>query len=227
METTVDVLEALKTRISCRAFLDKPVPEEKVRAILDGAKWSPSGGNLQPWHVYVVANQRLKDFLALIAEKQKTSPFGEGSEYDIYPKDLKEPYKARRFKCGEDMYATIGVARENKAGRLQQFARNFQFFDAPAALFFAIDRQMGIDQWADLGMFVQSVMLMAREHGLHTCPQEAWAIWPKTIGEFLNMPSELMLFCGMGLGYMDESAPINGLRTERAPMEEWASFSGF
>lgn len=223
----MDVVDALKTRISCRAFLDKPVPEATVRAILDGAKWAPSGGNLQPWHVYVVANQRLKEFLALIAEKQKTAPFGEGSEYDIYPKDLKEPYKARRFKCGEDMYATIGVARENKPGRLQQFARNFQFFDAPVALFFAIDRQMGIDQWADLGMFAQSVMLMAREHGLHTCAQEAWAIWPKTIGEFLNMPPELMLFCGMGLGYMDSSAPINGLRTERAPMEEWASFSGF
>lgn len=223
----MNVTEALKTRISCRAFLDKPVPEATVRAILDGAKWSPSGGNLQPWHVHVVTGARLTEFLALIAEKQKATPFGEGSEYDIYPKDLKEPYKSRRFKCGEDMYATLGIAREDKAGRLMQFARNFRAFDAPVALFFAIDRQMGIDQWADLGMFVQSVMLMAREHGLHTCAQEAWAIWPKTIAEFLNMPPELMLFCGMGLGYMDETAPINRLRTDRAPMEEWASFSGF
>lgn len=223
----MNVTEALKTRISCRAFLDTPVPEATVRAILDGAKWAPSGGNLQPWHVHVVTGARLAEFLALIAEKQKTTPFGEGSEYDIYPKDLKEPYKSRRFKCGEDMYATLGIAREDKAGRLMQFARNFRAFDAPVALFFAIDRQMGIDQWADLGMFTQSVMLMAREHGLHTCAQEAWAIWPKTIAEFLNMPPELMLFCGMGLGFMDETAPINRLRTDRAPMEEWASFSGF
>lgn len=223
----MDVLEALKTRISCRVFLDRPVPEATVRAVLDGAKWAPSGGNLQPWHVYAVAGERLKAFLAIVAEKQKTTPFGEGSEYDIYPKDLKEPYKSRRFKCGEDMYATIGVAREDKAGRLMQFARNFRFFDAPVALFFAIDRQMGIDQWADLGMFVQSVMLMARSHGLHTCAQEAWAIWPRTVAEFVNMPPELMLFCGMGLGYMDETAPINRLRTDRAPMTEWASFSGF
>jgi nitroreductase len=223
----VDVLEALKTRISCRAFLDKPVPEATVRAILEGAQWAPSGGNLQPWHVYAVTGARLKEFLAIVEEKQKTTPFGEGSEYDIYPKDLKDPYKARRFKCGEDMYATIGVARENKAGRLMQFARNFRFFDAPVALFFAIDRQMGIDQWADLGMFVQSVMLVARQHGLHTCAQEAWAIWHKTVSEFVGMPPELMLFCGMGLGYMDEAAPINRLRTDRAPLEEWAHLSGF
>jgi nitroreductase len=223
----VNVSEALKTRITCRAFLDKPVPEATVRAILDGAKWAPSGGNLQPWHVYALAGKRKTEFLDLIAEKQKTTPFGEGSEYPIYPKDLKDPYKARRFKCGEDMYGTIGIPREDKTGRLMQFANNFRAFGAPVLLFFAIDRQMGVDQWADLGMFAQSVMLMAREQGLHTAAQEAWAIWPKTIAEFVNMPPELMLFCGMGLGYMDETAPINGLRTERAPLEEWATLSGF
>lgn len=221
------VSEALKSRITCRAFLDKPVPEATVRQILEEAKYAPSGGNLQPWHVYVLTGKKLEEFLAIVAEKQKDNPFGEGTEYDIYPKGLTEPYKARRFKCGEDMYATIGVSREDKAGRLQQFARNFRFFDAPVAMFFAIDRQMGLGQWSDLGMFVQSVMLAAREHGLHTAAQEAWAIWYKTVSEFVQMPEELMLFCGLGLGYMDESAPINQLRTDRAPLEEFATLSGF
>ncbi|ABS62549.1 nitroreductase [Parvibaculum lavamentivorans DS-1] len=221
------VSEALKSRITCRAFLDTPVPEETVRKILEEAKYAPSGGNLQPWHAYVVGGERLKEFLAIIAEKQQTAPFGEGTEYDIYPKGLKEPYKGRRFKCGEDMYATINVTREDKTGRLQQFARNFRFFDAPVGIFFAIDRQMGLGQWSDLGMFIQSVMLAAREHGLHTCPQEAWAIWHKTVSEFVGIPEELMLFCGLGLGYMDESAAINQLRTDRAPLEEFATFSGF
>ena len=223
----MQVSEALKSRITCRAFLDKPVPEETVRQILEDAKYAPSGGNLQPWHVYVLTGAKLKEFLSIIETKQKDAPFGEGTEYDIYPKGLTDPYKARRFKCGEDMYATIGVPRDDKAGRLQQFARNFRFFDAPVALFFAIDRQMGLGQWSDLGMFIQSVMLAAREHGLHTAPQEAWAIWYKTVSEFVAMPENLMLFCGMGLGYMDESASINKLRTERAPLEEFATFSGF
>ncbi|MFN3627112.1 MAG: nitroreductase [Parvibaculum sp.] len=221
------VSEALKSRITCRAFLDKPVPEATVRQILEEAKYAPSGGNLQPWHVYVLTGKKLEEFLGIIAEKQKDNPFGEGTEYDIYPKGLTEPYKSRRFKCGEDMYATIGVSREDKAGRLMQFARNFRFFDAPVAMFFAIDRQMGLGQWSDLGMFIQSVMLAAREHGLHTAAQEAWAIWYKTVSEFVQMPEELMLFCGLGLGYMDESAPINQLRTDRAPLEEFATLSGF
>ena len=218
------VSEALVSRITCRSFLDTPVPDATLRAVLEGAKRSPSGGNLQPWHVYALSGEKLKEFVALIAEKQKTAPMGEGTEYAIYPKDLKDPYKARRFKCGEDMYATMNIAREDKGQRLMQFARNFQLFNAPTALFFAIDRQMGFGQWADLGMFMQSIMLLAREHGLHTAAQEAWAIWHKTVAEFVGIPDELMFFCGMGVGYMDESHPMNSLRTERAPLEEIVTF---
>ncbi len=220
------VSEAINSRITTRAFLDKPVPGEVLRHILETAKRAPSGGNLQPWHVWVLAGEPMVRFKALIKEKMAVSPRGEGTEYQIYPPELSEPYKARRFKCGEDMYATLGIPREDKFGRLLNFARNFEFFGAPAAFFFAIDRQMQEGQWADLGMFMQSIMLLAREHGLHTCPQEAWAIWHKTLGEFLPIPPDLMLFCGMGIGAMDEAHPINRLRTERAALSEFATFVG-
>jgi len=223
----VNVSEALATRMSCRTFLPTPVPEATVRAILDGAKQSPSGGNLQPWRVHVLAGQPLAEFIALVRSKVPTHPRGEGSEYEIYPTALWEPYRSRRFKCGEDMYATIGVAREDKLARLLQFARNYEFFGAPVGLFFCIDRRMGPPQWSDLGMYMQSVMLLAREHGLHTCAQEAWSVWYRTVGEFLRLPPELMLFSGMALGYRDESAPINSLKTDRAPLEEFAELRGF
>jgi nitroreductase len=222
----MNVSEAITSRITARAFLDKPVPGQVLREILETAKRAPSGGNLQPWHVWVLGGPEMVRFKALIKEKLPANPRGEGTEYNIYPPELKEPYKARRFKCGEDMYATINVPREDKFGRLLNFARNFEFFGAPAAFFFAIDRQMQQGQWADLGMFMQSIMLLARERGLHTCPQEAWAIWHKTIGEFFSIPAELMLFCGMGIGTMDEAHPINTLRTERAPLDEFATFVG-
>jgi len=223
----VNVSEALASRMSCRAFLPTPVPEATVRAILDGAKQSPSGGNLQPWRVYALTGEPLKEFIALVRSRIPLQPRGDGSEYDIYPAGLWEPYRSRRFKCGEDMYATIGVARDDKFGRLLQFARNYEFFGAPVGLFFCLDRRMGPPQWSDLGMYMQSVMLLAREHGLHTCAQEAWSVWYRTVGEFLRLPPELMLFSGMALGYRDESAPINSLRTDRAPLEEFAELRGF
>ena len=210
--------------MSCRAFLDTPVPVETIRSILETAKQAPSGGNLQPWRVHVLAGGRLAEFLALIRSKLPDQPQGEGTEYNVYPPNLKEPYRSRRYKCGEDLYATISVPRADKPRRLAQFARNYEAFGAPALMFFVIDRDMGADQWADVGMFMQNIMLLAREHGLHTCPQEAWAAWHRTVAQFLGLPSEHMLFCGMALGFRDETAPINRLRTERAPLEEFATF---
>jgi nitroreductase len=223
----VNVSEALATRMSCRAFLPTPVPEATLRAILEGAKQAPSGGNLQPWRVYALTGTPLEEFVALVRSRIPMHPRGEGSEYEIYPTALWEPYRSRRFKCGEDMYATIGVARDDKLARLLQFARNYEFFGAPVGLFFCLDRRMGPPQWSDLGMYMQSVMLLAREHGLHTCAQEAWSVWYRTVGEVLKLPPELMLFAGMALGHRDESAPINTLRTDRAPLGEFAELRGF
>jgi len=220
----MNVTDAIKSRMSCRAFLDTPVPVETIRSMLDTAKQAPSGGNLQPWQVHVLTGKPLKDFLALIRLKLRDQPQGEGTEYNVYPPNLKEPYRSRRFKCGEDLYATICVPREDRQRRLSQFARNYDLFGAPALMFFVIDRQMGADQWADIGMFMQSIMLLAREQGLHTCAQESWASWHRTVGEFLGLPSEVMLFCGMALGFRDDAAPINRLRTDRASVEEFAAF---
>jgi nitroreductase len=210
--------------MSCRAFLATPVPLELIRSMLETAKQAPSGGNLQPWQVHVLTGAPLQDFLGLVRQKLRDLPHGEGTEYPVYPPNLKEPYRSRRFKCGEDLYATICVPREDKPRRLAQFARNYELFGAPALLFFAIDRQMGVDQWADVGMFMQNIMLLAREHGLHTCAQESWASWHRTVAEFIGLSSELMLFCGVALGFRDDAAPINRLRTDRASLEEFATF---
>ena len=217
------VSKALASRSAVRAYLDKPVPADLVQEILVAAARAPSGGNLQPWHVWALMGDHLRRFKASVAERSRANPMGEGTEYKIYPDNLAEPYRTRRFRNGEDLYRALRIPREDKAARLGQFAKNFDFFGAPVGLVFAIDRQMEPGQWADLGMYMQSVMLLAQEHGLSTCPQEAWALWHKTFRGFVELPPNLMVFAGMALGYADTGHPINSWRSDRAPASEFLS----
>ena len=221
----MDVSEAVARRMSVRAFKPDPVPAEVVKGLLEAAKRSPSGGNLQPWRVHVLAGEPLK---ALI-EKAKLNAFRgiETMEYDIYPSALWSPLKDRRFQCGEDMYAILDIPREDKAARLAWFGRNVEVFGAPVAIFFTLDRRVGPPQWSDVGMFMQTFMLLAVEAGLDTCAQEFWATLPKTVGEAIGLDDEHMLFSGMALGYRDESAPINTLRTRREDFDAFAQMKGF
>src|SRR6516162_1687413 len=169
------VSEALATRKTVRAFKSDPIPAETIKEILVRAARAPSGGNLQPWRVYMLVGAARDELVRRVRAKRAEAPMGDMPEYHIYPPELTEPYRTRRYRVGEMMYATMGIPREDKAARLKFFAGNWEFFGAPVGLIFTIDRQMQQGQWADLGMFMQSIMLLAREHGLHTCPQEAWA----------------------------------------------------
>jgi nitroreductase len=218
----MDVSDAVTRRMSARAFKPDAVPGSVVREILERAHGAPSGGNLQPWRVYALAGEPLAAFKARVAAGPMETP-----EYDVYPPDLWDPFRTRRYQCGEDLYASISMPREDRPARFRQLARNLDFFGAPVGLFFCIDRRLGPPQWADVGMYMQTVMLLAVERGLHTCAQEFWARYPKTVAEFVGLPEDHMLFSGMALGYRDDDAPINGWRTRRDPFDAWCSMQGF
>ena len=223
------VYEALASRRSVRDFLPTPVSGEVIRRVLQGASRAPSGGNVQPWHIDVVAGAKLDELKAIMQRRLQQVAAGDRSEqpeYEIYPKELWAPYRDYRFQLGEAMYASMNIPREDKAARLRWFARNYQFFGAPMALFCSIDRRMGPPQWSDLGMFLQSVMLALRDEGLHSCAQECWSVYPRTIGEFIGIPPERMLFTGMAIGHANPDHAVNQLRTDRAPLEAFARFHG-
>ncbi|TWG81131.1 nitroreductase [Cupriavidus gilardii J11] len=222
----MNVSEAIATRRSVRGFLDRPVSAQLIREILAKAARAPSGGNLQPWHIDVVGGAALDELKAIMRARLADAPAGEDPEFDVYPRELVPPYRDRRFEVGEDLYGELGIPREDRAARRQWFANNFQFFGAPLALFCTVDRRMGPPQWADLGMFLQNVMLLLREAGLDSCPQECWARYPETIYRFLGTPEQRMLFTGMAIGYADPDAPANRLVSRRAPLEEFAAFVG-
>ena len=217
------VSQAVAQRSSVRDFKPDPVPAGLVREILEAAAQAPSGGNLQPWRVYALAGEPLAELTAAAA----ANPAGETPEYDVYPANLWEPFRTRRFSNGEDLYRAINVPREDRAARLAQFGRNATFFGAPVGLLFCLDRRLGPPQWADLGMYMQTVMLLAAERGLDTCAQEYWSRYPALVAQSLNLTEELLLFSGMALGWRNPDAPINALRTSRDPFYVWAEMRGF
>lgn len=228
MTSTISVTEALETRMTCRAFLPDPVPEATVRTILTTAIRAPSGGNVQPQHVWVLAGDDLKMLIERVTTRVAAGEMLDGpTEFEIFPPAMKEPYMSRRVGIGKQMYGTLDVARDDKRSRGDWYVKNLEMFGAPVGIFVAIDRQMGKPQWSDLGMYIMAIMLLAREHGLQASALEAWALWPRTVAAFLEMPPELMLFCGIALGVPDMTHPVNQFRAMRAPLEEFAVFRGF
>lgn len=218
--------EAITTRRSIRAFLPTPVARADIEAILNVSARAPSGSNTQPWKVYVLSGA-IRDRLAQAINEVWHDPSQlsqHAEEYDYYPREWVSPYVDRRRKVGWDLYALLGLTRDNKSGMHAQHGRNFAFFDAPVGLIFTIDRVMEQGSWLDYGMFMQNIMVAARGRGLDTCPQAAFTQFHKVIAEVLKLPDNEQLVCGMALGFADPAKIENSLVTERAPLDHFATF---
>ncbi|WP_425996896.1 nitroreductase [Caulobacter sp. DWR1-3-2b1] len=220
----MDVLDAVNRRMSVRAFKTDPVDGSLLRELLEAAARAPSGGNLQPWRVQAITGGPLAALRATMLQRV-ASP--DTPQYDVYPANLWEPLRSRRFQVGEDMYGALGIPREDKLARLQWFASNGQSFGAPVVLFFSVDRRCGPPQWSDLGMYMQTLMLLAVERGLDTCAQEFWSHYHQVVHDHVGLPDSHMLFSGMALGYRDEGAAVNSWRSRRDSFEAWGEMRGF
>lgn len=218
----MDVYEAVTSRRAVRGFTDQHVPKHVMEGVLSAAAWSPSSSNLQPWHAYVLTDGPLAELKKRAGERLAAGDPWDEPEYEMYPPALKSPYQERRSAFGEQRYGALGIPREDLESRQRAAAANWDCFGAPAALFCYIDRDMGPAQWADVGMYLQTVMLLLRAEGLHSCPQMAWAKYHKTVAEVLSPPDELVLFCGMSIGFRDVT--MGDARTGRAALDETATF---
>lgn len=223
---TAAIKAAIETRHSMRAYLPRPVERALIEDILRTASRAPSGTNTQPWQVHVLtgaAKARLSQRItAAYDDPEELATHGE--EYAYYPREWVSPYIDRRRKVGWDLYGLLGIAKGDKLRMHEQHGRNYRFFDAPVGLIFTIDRVMQQGSWLDYGMFLQNIMIAARAHGLHTCPQAAFTQFHRLIAEELALAPEQQLVCGMALGYADPAAVENSLVTEREPVAGFARF---
>ncbi|GAA5016281.1 nitroreductase [Streptomyces siamensis] len=218
----MDVYEAVTSRRAVRGFTDRQVPREVLERVLSAAAWAPSGSNLQPWHAYVLTGAPLAELKRRAGERVAAGDPWDEREYEMYPATLKSPYRERRSAFGHERYSALGIAHEDWEARQRAASANWECFGAPAALFCYIDRDLGRPQWSDVGMYLQTVMLLLRAEGVHSCPQMAWSVYRKTVAEVLSPPDALMLFCGMSIGY--EDGTVGYTRTGRAPLDETVTF---
>ena len=220
-----NVTDAMMTRITVRDFLDKAVPDDVLKNMFETARRAPSGGNLQPWRVHVMTGEVLAAFRNDCLEKLMKGE-QETPTFPAYPSPLWEPQRSWRFKLGEDMYALLGIPREDKPARLRWLANNVRFFGAPVGIIVTGNVKLGMPQYMDVGIYLQSLMLLAREAGLHTAPQGWWRSWSETARAHLKFPDDEHVLVGMSLGYGNPDAAVNDLYADRAPLEELVTFYG-
>ena len=218
------VSDAVANRRSVRQFIDRPVPLETLRRVLEKAQMAPSGCNFQPWEATVLTGQPLRRLGEAIRASEVQSP----EEYAVVPRDMPDLYRQRLFEIGEARFAALGIARDDKPARHANMARNYSFFDAPVVLLCHIPRVMGPPQWSDVGMWLQSIMLLLREEGLDSCPQESLSYYGRLIKQHIGVDDEThILFCGLAIGYRDADDPANTFQRPRAPIDEVIRFDGF
>ena len=223
-EVSVTAEEAIVSRRSVRGFLPDPVPMALVRHILEVSARAPSGTNMQPWQGHVVVGSKRKELCDAVVDASLNDRGGHEREYKYYPDKFFEPYLTRRRTVGFGMYDLIGIKKGDVQRMKEQGARNFTFFDAPVGMIFTIDKRLEIGSWLDYGMYLQNIMTVARQYGLHTCPQAAWPSYHTIIKRILDIPDSETVVCGMALGYEDTSLPENALRTERAALDDHITF---
>jgi nitroreductase len=218
--------EALRARKSVRAFRPDPVPRALVEELLELASRSPSGTNIQPWKVHVVAGEVRAQLEREVLAHRDTMPEDARAEFPRTGK-RKEPYIGRMRKLGKDMYSLIGIPKGDQAANWAQWGRNYKFFDAPVGLIFTVDKDLDAMSYVDVGMFMQSFMLAAKVRGLDSCAQGAWNNYWSVTRRVLNVPDDQYIIVGLSLGYADDNHPVNTLVSEREPVESFATFHGF
>ncbi len=212
-------------RRSIRAFENRPVPRAQVEELLRLARCAPSGANLQPGRFHALSGDALADLSdALIDGIHKNRP--QVSEYSYFPKPMPADLKMRQRAAGYALYNALGIEKRDVEGRRSQFEKNYRFFDAPVAIVVTIDRNLGNGSWMDMGMSIQTLLLAIHAAGLGACGVGALANYGDLVHDHLNLPEDELVVAGIALGYPAKH-PVNDFRTEREPLDVFATFAGF
>ncbi len=221
----MDILEAIKSRRSIRGFKPDAVPEEVLREVIEIALRAPSGRNTQSWEIAVVGGKVLDDIRKNNVEKLVS---GEPVSRDILDKPCEGKYRQRQVELAIQLFEAMGIAREDKARRMEWQERGYRFFDAPAAIILSVDRSLNeLHAEFNLGALAQTICLVALPFGLGTCIELQGVSYPEVLRELLGIPESKRISIGIAIGYPDWDFPANHVVSKREPLEEVSSWHGF
>ena len=219
----MDIIEAIHKRQSIRSFKDREVSLKTVREILNISKFAPSGGNTQPWKVYVLNQNIMRELESAILHNLDNG-ISEKPNFSIYPQPMSDHLKNRVKECGKLMYGALEIKKDDIEGRLNQLKQNFSFFGAPVGMLITVEKEVDLNGWGHVGHFIQNLCLSSIEFGLGTCLQESWSMYPETVQKITNYKKSEILWCGVALGYPNNDHPINNYRTPREDIDTFAKF---
>ena len=219
----MNILDAIQGRQSIRSYKDKPVSREILEKILDISRFAPSGGNTQPWKIYVLNQDLMKELESLVISNLDNG-ISETPNFNIYPQPMSDHLKSRVKECGRLMYEAIEIDKDDVEGRLNQLKQNFSFFGAPVGMFVTVEKEVDLNGWGHVGHFIQNICLSSMEFGLGTCLQESWSMYPETVKKIINFSDSEILWCGIALGYPNEEHAINSYRTPREDLKNFVKF---
>ena len=207
-------------RQSVRAYLPTPVPDTLLRHILTQARRAPSSCNLQPGAFLSIQGDARRRLSAALIEAWRNGQ-QEVEDYAYFPQPLPMALRRRQVAAAQALYGALCIGREDRAGRDEQFERNFRFFDAPVAMIVTIPRDFGSGGYMDLGMILYGLMLAAQAQGLTTCAIGAISSYPNLVRRSLQLDDQCAIVCGLALGYADPAAPVNRATTTRCALDDY------
>ena len=181
----MNIIDAIHKRQSIRSFKDREVSPKIIKEILNISKFAPSGGNTQPWKVYVL-NQNIMKELESAMLHNLDNGISEKPNFSIYPQPMSDHLKNRVKECGRLMYGALEIDKEDVEGRLKQLKQNFSFFGAPVGMLVTVEKEVDLNGWGHVGHFIQNVCLSSMEFGLGTCLQESWSMYPQTVKKHVD-----------------------------------------
>jgi acyl dehydratase/nitroreductase len=207
----------VRSRQSCRAFVERPVPAAILESIFSTAQAVPSGCNAQPWHATLLNGDAARNFAEALGAYAID---GKHNPDFAFPREYRGVYRDRRREAALELFGRMGVAKGDRHASEVQRLRNFTFFGAPHIAVITTEEALGSYGVLDCGIYISTLLLGAEAMGIAAIPQGAPAEYSDFIRDYLGIGSDRGVICSVSFGYADPDHPANGTRTTRADVAD-------